>query len=179
MVAMDQSFEFKVTIEAPGVNMDKFTATFPAEFGKRISSEQDLGNVTCKVTSPRDSATLQIGMMIQAVDGKVEASLEMEFDRHASAILGRGKFSWHAKSEGGHEPKIAMTMIKSPFAKLLQKRVSTAIQDAVVKASCAPVASACAPAQQEAKPISCPRCGYSIQPGTIKQGRCPYCKVKL
>ena len=181
---IEQSFEFKATVEASVGKMAPFEAAFPAALAKQVSGSRDLGKATCKEAGPRKGEVMQLAVTIEAGEEKVEGSIGIDFSQHASAIFCRGKFTWHATREVGQGSRLVSKMENSSFVKVFQKHVTAAMQDALVAAGCAPAGAAgvlaCKPGpQQSEKPISCPRCGYSIQPGTIKQGRCPFCKVKL
>jgi hypothetical protein len=182
---IEQSFEFKATVEAAVGKMEAFAKAFPAALGKQLSNGHDLGKATCKEARPREGEKMWLGVTIEAGEEKVEGAIAIEFAQHASGVVARGKFTWHAAHEIVQGSRLVAAMEKESFVKVFQKRVAAAIQEALVAAGCAPAgtgpakAGACTPGQQAAKPISCPRCGYSIQPGTAKQGRCPYCKVKL
>ncbi len=183
---IEQSFEFKATVEAAVGKMEAFARAFPAALGKQLSNGHDLGKATCKEARPREGESMWLCVTIEAGEEKVEGAIDIEFAQHASGVVARGKFTWHAVHEVTQGSRLVAAMEKSSFVKVFQKRVAAAIQDALVASGCTPAgtgsagAGACKPGpQQAAKPVSCPRCGYTIQPGTIKQGRCPYCKVKL
>jgi hypothetical protein len=176
---IEQSFEFRATVEAVEGKLDKFASAFPAALGKQLSSGHDLGKATCKEARPRMGEAMWLSVTIDAGEEKVEGTIDIEFSRHASIVVGRGKLTWHAAHEVAQGSRLVAAMEKGSFVKLFQKRVAAAMQDALVASGCAPAAATCVPTLQAAKLVSCPRCGYAIQPGTIKQGRCPYCKVKL
>ena len=191
---IEQSFEFKATVEAAMGKMEKFIGAFPAELGKQLGKERELGKVVCKESGPRESNALQLAITAESGDEKVEGSVDVAFSAHSTALLARGKFTWHATREVAQGSRLVAAMEKGSFVKLFQKRVAAAMQGAIATASGTPAgmpastpaggagAKAGIPspaAQPGAKPYTCHRCGYTIQPGAVKQGRCPYCKVKL
>jgi hypothetical protein len=181
---IEQSFEFRATVEATVTKIAPFEAAFPAALGKRLSGARDLGKVTCKEDGSRRGEAMQLAVTIDVGEEKVEGLIAIEFSQHATAINCRGKFTWHAAHEVVQGSRLVATMEKESFVKAFQKHIAAAMQDALVATGCAPAGvagvGACKPGQQQTtKAFSCPRCGYAIEPGTIKQGRCPFCKVKL
>lgn len=178
----EQSFEFKATAEGSADKMAPFEAAFPAALARRLSGARDLGRATCEVAGPRKGDALQLAVAISAGDERIEGSVSIEFSRHATATVCRGEFTWHATREVGQGSRLVSTMEKPSFVKIFQKHVAAAVQDALLATGCATAGATgtCPPGQKPAAhPVSCPRCGYSIAPGTAKQGRCPFCKVKL
>ncbi|NMC07049.1 MAG: hypothetical protein GYA24_17665 [Candidatus Lokiarchaeota archaeon] len=177
---MEQSFEFKVIVEAMPAKIAPFEAAFPAALERSMSGGRELGTVTCKVAGPRKGDAMQIALTIKTAEEAVEGTMSIDFHQHASTLAGRGKFTWHATKAVMQGSRLVAAMEKSSFVKSFQKHVTAAMQEALVAIGCAPASAACKPSpQQAAKAVACPRCGYMIEPGTIKQGRCPFCKVKL
>ncbi|MEX2682791.1 MAG: hypothetical protein Q6373_014470 [Candidatus Sigynarchaeota archaeon] len=183
---IEQSFEFKATVEAAVSKMEKFISAFPAELGKQLSKERELGKVACKESGPRENNALQLAITAESGDEKVEGSIDVSFTAHATALLARGTFTWHATREVAQGSRLVAAMEKGSFVKAFQKRVAAAMQGVLAATAGVPAGGsggkpgAGSPGQQQApKPISCPRCGYTIQPGSVKHGRCPFCQVKL